>query len=634
MNGAPPVQPPPLTPADAYAARRDGAAATAAALERRSWRFSLARLAAIAVGVAGLGWTLARAAAPPPTALALAAGGFVTLFALALAHRRVLAALARAMALWRLQADGLARLRRDFAALPSPEPPAECTALPLARDLDLFGPSSLFRLLGTVRTPPGRETLARSLVEPAALAEVRARQQAVAELAPLLDLRQELALRALALAPDAPFAERFLAWAEAPPALAARPRIVLAARLLTAAVPVFGVLVFATALPVSLWLLLLVSNLAFGYAVARFTHPLFDRVEARQPELAAYSRALALLATAPQGAPRLAALHDRLVATGTEAARELRRLEGLVERSELRRSGMHPLVQALTLWDVHVAVGMERWQVRCGRAVRGWLAALGEWEALAALAGLAHDEPEWALPAVDTAAESFVAESLAHPLLPADRRVANDVTVGPAGTVLLVTGSNMSGKSTLLRSIGLAATLAQAGGPVCARSLRLPPAVLGTSVLVEDSLADGVSFFMAELGRLKQVVDLAGAGRPATGDPTAAPASKPVLLYLLDEVLRGTNSVERRIAVHRVLDRLLASGAIGAISTHDLALAEIPELRGHLVPVHFRETLHERPEADATGDAAGEPLMTFDYHLRPGLATTTNALQLLRLVGL
>jgi ABC-type multidrug transport system fused ATPase/permease subunit len=634
------VNPPSASPADSYTTRRDRAAAAAAALERRSWRFSLARLAAIAFGVAGLGWTLARAADPPAAALALAAGGFVTLFALALAHRRVLAALAREMALWRLQQEGLARLHRDFAALPSPTPPEKCAALPLARDLDLFGPNSLFRLLGTVRTPPGRETLARWLVEPAALAEVRARQGAMAELAPLLDLRQELALRALELAPDAPFAERFLAWAEAAPVLAARPGIVLAARLLTTAVPLLGAVVFLTALPVSLWLLLLVGNLAFGYTVARLTHPLFDRVEARQPELAAYAHALALLATAPHTAPRLAALHERLVATGADPARELWRLEGLVEKSELRRSGMHPLVQALTLWDVHVAVGMERWQARCGGAARGWLAALGEWEALAALAGLAHDEPEWALPDVDATAESFVAAALGHPLLPADRRVANDVTVGPAGTVLLVTGSNMSGKSTLLRSIGLAATLAQAGGPVCARALRLPPVVLGTSILVEDSLADGVSFFMAELGRLKQVVDLAGAGQAPTADPTAATAASraavspaaagPVLLYLLDEVLRGTNSVERRIAVHRVLDRLLASGALGAVSTHDLALAEIPELREHLVPVHFRETLHERPE----GDAAGEPLMTFDYHLRPGLATTTNALQLLRLVGL
>jgi DNA mismatch repair ATPase MutS len=196
--------------------------------------------------------------------------------------------------------------------------------------------------------------------------------------------------------------------------------------------------------------------------------------------------------------------------------------------------------------------------------------------------------------------------------------VANDVTLGPPGTFLLVTGSNMSGKSTLLRSLGVNVVLAQAGGPVCATSLSLPPLALATSILVEDSLEDGVSFFMAELLRIRKVVDAA----------SRAEGEGRTLLYLLDEILRGTNTRERQIAVRRVLSYLLAKGALGAISTHDLELAEIPELAAASEAVHFRESFAPGAERE------GKPVMTFDYQLRSGVATTANALKLLDLVGL
>jgi len=215
---------------------------------------------------------------------------------------------------------------------------------------------------------------------------------------------------------------------------------------------------------------------------------------------------------------------------------------------------------------------------------------------------------------VDAAADRFAAQGLGHPLIPDGQRVSNDVEIGPPGTFLLVTGSNMSGKSTLLRAIGVNTVLAQAGGPVAATALRLPPVTLGTSILVEDSLAEGVSFFMAELQRIQKIV--AAADR--------AHAEGRTLLYLLDEVLRGTNSYERQVAVRRVVLHLLRQGAIGAVSTHDLQLAEVEDLKAACIPVHFRETLHP----------GGDPPMTFDYVMRPGVATTVNALKLMELVGL
>jgi hypothetical protein len=273
-------------------------------------------------------------------------------------------------------------------------------------------------------------------------------------------------------------------------------------------------------------------------------------------------------------------------------------------------------LQLLLLYDFHLLYLVELWQKKYGRYAGDWFLALGKFEALASLAQLAHDHPDWSFPDVREDAAQLAARGLGHPLLPDAARVGNDVSVGPVGTFLLVTGSNMSGKSTLLRSIGVNAVLAEAGAPVCAAELSMPPVVLATSMRIHDSLEFGVSFYMAELMRLKQVVDLAARTQQQGGRR---------MLYLLDEILQGTNSKERHIAVERVLEHLLRHDAIGAVSTHDLELATSPLLRDACQCVHFRETLH--------GADAEQP-MTFDYRLRPGVATTTNALKLLELVGL
>jgi DNA mismatch repair ATPase MutS len=273
-------------------------------------------------------------------------------------------------------------------------------------------------------------------------------------------------------------------------------------------------------------------------------------------------------------------------------------------------------LQALLLWDVHVLAALERWKREGGQEARRWLQSLGELEALSALAGLRHDNPDWIFPVVDAHADSYRATNLGHPLLRDDVRVGNDVTIGPPGSFLFVTGSNMSGKSTLLRAIGVNGVLALAGGPVCARTLAMPPVQLWTSVRVQDSLERGVSFFLAELQRLKLVVDAATAARESGG---------PRVLYLLDEILQGTNTAERSVAARRIIGYLVDQGAIGAVSTHDLALADDPRLAAAANAVHFTDTIGEGPDA---------PPMAFDYHLRTGVATTTNALRLMRLIGL
>jgi DNA mismatch repair ATPase MutS len=290
----------------------------------------------------------------------------------------------------------------------------------------------------------------------------------------------------------------------------------------------------------------------------------------------------------------------------------MRRLNRILGFGDIRRGAaiFHFFIQALTLWDFHVLDWLERWRVSTGLRVRGWLDALAQLDAHCLAASTRADNPVWALPQIVTGAR-VDAVALGHPLIPDDRRIANDVTVGPPGTLLLITGSNMSGKSTLLRAIGLNAILAQTGAAVCATRFHLPHVDVQTSIRVQDSLELGLSYFMAALARLKGVVDAAEHERPGR-----------VLLYLLDEILQGTNSAERGIAVRAVARHLLEAGAIGAMTTHDLNLAGEEPLKSAAQLVHFTEIVDE------------QGTMRFDYRLRPGLATSRNALRLMQMIGI
>ena len=274
-------------------------------------------------------------------------------------------------------------------------------------------------------------------------------------------------------------------------------------------------------------------------------------------------------------------------------------------------------LQLTGLYDVWVARGWYGWRERHTDGVAEWWAAIGRLEAATSAAAVAEEHPDWASirwvpPGRGSAIEAV---NLGHPLIPDADRVGNDVTVGPPGRFLLITGSNMSGKSTLMRSLGLAIALGRTGSPVCAASMTCPAARLATSIRVTDDVDEGTSFYMAELHRLRTVVDIAESDNRET-----------LPVFLLDEILRGTNSRERQIAVASVIRRLIEAGAVGAVSTHDLELAGDTEIAAIAESVHFRETI------DPTID--GPAAMTFDYRMRPGPCPTTNALRLLALVGL
>lgn len=554
----------------------------------------------------------------PRGAWAIASLAALAAFAALVArHRRLRAEEAWHARLRRVCERGIARVRRDWSALPAAG--LADAAHPFAADLDVLGPrASLVALLDVVSSAPGRPVLLAWLLDaPPDAAVVRARQSAVAELAGRVALREELAARAAA-AGDVTAEElaRFRRWAEEGPWLLARPALVWAARILPLLTLVLGALRFALGWGGRLWLVPVVAGLLLTLRARGALRAGIREADTRATGLRRQSAMLARLAAEPLEAPALRALQAR-IAAGGGAADALARLERVVALGEVRYSGMtYAVAQLLFLWDFHVLERLERWRAASGTHVGEWLDALGEAEALAALATLAHDNPAWTFPEVSDGGEVVVsARALGHPLLPDGVRVPNDLTVGPPGTFVLVTGSNMSGKSTLLRAVGLNAVLARAGAPVCAASMRLPLVDVFTSMRVQDSIEEGVSFFMAELRRLAAVVEAA-----------RAPGRARPLLYLLDEILQGTNTAERQVAARTVIGHLLRAGAVGMVTTHDLALAEdAGPLAGAAVPVHFTESF-------ARGDDG--PRMTFDYRLRPGVATSTNALRLLEMVGL
>jgi hypothetical protein len=518
----------------------------------------------------------------------------------------------------------LARIDRRWDDLPTFKVEAPPQYEAVANDLDIFGQASLYQLISQAHTPFGRRALRDWLLEPAPAAEIVDRQRAIAFLAPADDVREQIVLRGRMLSLNDRGTLAFVEWAESPPYLTARPWLLWMIRI----TPVLQVLLLIGALTglvnVSFAFLAIVAITCVHLAIfairgGRISDTL-ERVMNRTHDVREYVPLLEIIAALPPDVPLFAKLHAHMGPTPAAPLQQLAALTRLIRFANLRRDGLfgipYYLSQLIFLTDFHVVALMENWQRANGTAVRRWLEAVGRLEAITSLSTLAHDNSHWVMPKVDeTAGTTITASQIGHPLLPDASRVANDIEIGPAGTFILVTGSNMSGKSTMLRAVGLNLILAQAGAPVCANELSMPPVELATSMRIHDSLAGGVSFFMAELRRLKEIVD-------ASRD---CQQREKLLVYLLDEVLQGTNSVERHIAVSRIIDHLVEHGAMGMVSTHDLELAKSPNLAAVCRTVHFRESF--------TGHDGNER-MSFDYKLRPGLATTTNALKLLKLVGL
>jgi hypothetical protein len=505
----------------------------------------------------------------------------------------------------RLYEQGLARLDDRWTGMGATGDRFNDPAHPYAEDLDIFGRGSLFELLSTARTDTGEETLARWLLTPAGIDVVRARQAAVTELRPKLDLREDLALLGEGV-PSGESARGLSAWANGPywnisPWI--RPAAIVIS-LLTIVTLVLWFLGFS-AIP---FVSVLLIRQVFVFSLRRPVERVISEVDGPGNNLSLLSDILKRLEHERYECALLRELRSALDVAGSPPSKQIARLNRLVELLDSRRNIVFAPLAGILLWPLQCAISIEKWRQQSGPAVGRWLDAVGELEALSSLASYAYEHPHDPFPELLDSSARFEAKQMGHPLISEQRNVRADLRLGDEPGVLIVSGSNMSGKSTLLRTVGVNVVLALAGAPVRAVSLQLSPLQVGASIRIQDSLQAGASRFYAEIKRLRQIVELTNGGPP--------------VLFLLDEILHGTNSHDRQIGGERVVRGLIERGAIGLITTHDLALARIADdLGARAANVHFEDHLED-----------GQ--MRFDYRLRPGVVQHSNALELMRSVGL
>ncbi|MCU0712721.1 MAG: hypothetical protein MUC43_11720 [Pirellula sp.] len=525
----------------------------------------------------------------------------------------------------------IARCERNWNGLA--ELPIESECAPFVsdwtKDLDLFGNRSLYRWFSLAMSQTGARTISRWMTTWISAGEILDRQEAVRELATLRTWRLRFYEIACASRNQSTSPEAILAWVKTPNHYSGREWQYYLTWIGPILIPM-GLLILLGSIMsesqigqmVSLGLMLggaglnlLLSMIALGPI-----HDLFHRLGSANRELQTLIDWLITVKELQIRSRKLTQIQEQLFGDGKDSIRSITDLQRLMKLAGMQRSPLffipYVVLQVIVLWDVRLLKRLERWKSSNGDRVEGWIESLGELEAIVSAATLADEYPQWTYPKIADRGALLDANQLAHPLLKDSQRVPNDLRITDDKRLLLVTGSNMAGKSTMLRSIGVNSVLARLGAPVCAQQWTSESFDIATSIRVHDSLQDGVSFFMAELKRLRLVVDQA--------QREAKPDGKRMLI-LLDEILQGTNSRERQIAVDSVLQKLVSMEAIVMSSTHDLELASNDQMKRSAQIVHFREYFET---------VESKQVMRFDYVMRPGVTPTTNALKLLEMVGL
>lgn len=603
-------------PKSEYLARLDALRQSQSRLDRRHKSLGRVNLAIALVGIAVI--VLALDSHSVSILWALAPGAVLALSETV--HSRALRALQQCRRAIAFFQRGLDRLDDRWMGRGETGERFLDSAHPYSRDLDLFGKGSLFELLSTARTAAGEGALARWLLQPASVDEVYARHSAVDDLKTRLGLREDLAVMGEEVRskvhPDA-----LAAWAESAPVL--KSGLARTAAFIMAGVWLFTLVAW---FGWGWWELALASSALNLFINSRFS----ERVQQTVPDLGVtavsgghklpstedVSKDLAVLAVVLErlereefSAPKLVKLQAALKARGVFPSRAIVRLGRIVDFMESRRNPVVGVLNPFVFWSLQVAFAIDAWRAKFGPSIRGWLEAVGELEALCALAGYAFEHPADVFPEFTSAEQGlFQAEDFAHPLLPESKAIRNNLTLGGQLRLMIISGPNMAGKSTLIRAVGINAVLAQCGAPVRARRLRLSPLAVAASICVLDSLQGGISRFYAEITRLKLITELTNGPMP--------------VLFLLDELLNGTNSHDRRIGAEGLVKSLVERGGIGLVTTHDLALAKMVDLLGpSAANFHFEDHLENGR-------------LRFDYKLTSGVVQTSNALNLMRSIGL
>jgi MutS-like protein len=581
-----------------YQRRREARETAAAHLQRRHLWLGNTRIA-VFVAIVVLAW-FSRAHS---SLFYLLIAAIVVFIVLVVVHRGVVRAMNAAKRAASVYQRGLARIDDCWAGAGDTGEEFKDPLHLYAEDLDILGPGSLFQLLSTARTRMGKQCLARWLLAPAAPQEIQQRHAAIAELKQKLDLREHLAVAGESERIDA-HPEALAQWAKDVSGLKDGRWWALLLAALNLAALVYGFIALWTP-----FLLLILLNGSIMFRRRHILEKIFAHLSETHRDLDSLAEVLRRIEGETFSSPRLLELQSQLVVQGLPPSECIARLDTLSDLDDSRHNWFVRLFDVPLLYSLQLAFALERWRRKYGSRIDVWLDVVGEIETLASLAAYAYEHADDPFPEFVPAGSSpcLAGEALGHPLLPAAKCVRNDATLGGHDQVLLVSGSNMSGKSTYLRVAGINVVLAMMGAPVRAARLRLSYLAVGASMRVADSLQQGISHFYAEIKRVRQLMDLA--------------SSQPSLV-LLDEILQGTNSRDRRIGTEGILRTLIHNGAIALVTTHDLALTSLEEIfPDRMVNVHFQEKFEDDK-------------LTFDYRLRPGVVTTSNGIELMRSIGL
>jgi hypothetical protein len=581
---------------------------TVSVLQRRHRSIGNARLAVFLL-FALLCWLYVRSGSFSPWWLVATIMGFV---ALALVHQKTLRATNKAERAAEMYRRSVARMEDRWCGSGETGVEFRQPGHLYSDDLNILGDGSLFQLLCVARSPVGRECLAQSLLSHAAAPTIGDRQTAVAELAGKVDFRESLATAGEEQRISADH-EKLKRWAKTEIELDYRgwwPAAALLAVLATTSF-IYTVVTFFTK-GSAFWtpfVLILVVN---GLVLLRWRRGLESVIHGLDRachNLEAIADLVRRIENEEFQSPLLKQLASCFKDGNVTASEGIAKLSSLCELENSRHNIILRFIDLPLLYSLQVGFALQRWRRKYASAVISWIESLGQIEALLSLATFAYEHPEDCFPEFNPPGDPtrLEAESLGHPLIASAVCVRNDVRLGDDQQIVIISGSNMSGKSTLLRAIGINAVLAMAGATVRARRLKLSAATVGASINVSDSLEKGVSHFYAEISRIRSVVDLANPGP---------------LLFLFDEILQGTNSHDRRVGAEGVVRILLNRNATGLITTHDLALTELVRIfPGQMTNMHFQEKLEEGK-------------LSFDYKLRSGVVTTSNGVELMKSIGL
>jgi hypothetical protein len=580
------------------------------ALEALSRRYSWYRLGAVVLG-GGAVWAASTYLETPWGWVALL-GALGAFSAVALSHRRVDSWVEKFKIWAQIQAEQLARLNLDWERVPTPVLPAERVREPLEIDLDLTGWRSLHQLLDATISAEGSQRLAEWLSQEVPdLEATRQRQKIVRELVPLRRFRNRLLLAFRLVSKEQMQGDKLLRWLGVDyPSGRMGWALPVAALLAATNVTLFALSTFR-GWP-AYWMISVPLYLTFYFINIKPIEAFLGALVQLDRELDKFRTILRYLEIYPyREGSHLVSLCAPFRDANRSPSSRLRRIKIATAGAGLRMNPVMSLVLNLVLpWDFFFAYLAERYRAEMVRSLPVWLDVWHQLEALISLAGFAAINPEYTFPQIEPdAPEVLQAEGLGHPLLPPKQKVCNDFCVEELGELVVITGSNMAGKSTFIKTIGINLCLAYAGGPVNARSLRFRPFRLHTCIQVSDSIADGFSYFYAEVKCLKRLLE-----RLESKDGLP-------LLYLIDEIFRGTNNRERLIGSRAYVQALIGARGVGVLATHDLELASLEQISSRVSNFHFRDHVEDGK-------------LVFDYTLRPGPSPTTNALKIMRMEGL